>query len=151
MEEYEIREGKEPGMDLITQGTGLSMEDVLLCLEADRQVDSLYATLQGEDGKEIDLLERVQQDGGQYAMGTLHSYGRDEEKEVLLNKMLVGQLLRELPGKERQILVLRFFQNRTQSQVAELLGSSQVKVSRMEKRILKTLREKVLVGNGNIL
>ena len=64
-------------------------------------------------------------------------------QESLLNKMLLEQLLGSLEAKERELIYLRFFQEKTQMQIAGELGISQVQVSRMEKKILKVLRERI--------
>ncbi|WP_067570195.1 RNA polymerase sigma factor SigF [Nocardia acidivorans] len=71
--------------------------------------------------------------------------GAEEPSYRLLeNALAVGPLLRELPARERQMLVWRFFENQTQSQIGERLGVSQMQVSRMLSRTLTTLRERAL-------
>ena len=66
----------------------------------------------------------------------------DTEKEEVLNHMLLGQLLNELGEKERKLIEYRYFREMTQSQVARCLGISQVQVSRLEKKILRQMRER---------
>ena len=66
----------------------------------------------------------------------------DTEKEQLLNHMLLKQLLDTLEPAERELISMRYFQNKTQMEVASLLGISQVQVSRLEKKILLRLRER---------
>ena len=68
--------------------------------------------------------------------------GQDPEKERLLNHMLLEQLIDGLDEKERELIELRYFQDKTQMEVAKRLRISQVQVSRMEKRILLRMREK---------
>ena len=65
------------------------------------------------------------------------------EKEKLLNHMLLEQLLNGLEENERELIRLRYFQDKTQMEVAKKMGISQVQVSRMEKRILLHLRKEV--------
>ena len=60
--------------------------------------------------------------------------------------MLLSQLLEELEKEERQLIYLRYFANKTQTEIGRELGISQVQVSRMEKRILKRMRERVLAS-----
>ena len=67
----------------------------------------------------------------------------DAEKEELLNHMLLEQLLDSLEPGDRDLICMRYFQNKTQTEIAARLGVSQVQVSRLEKRILLKLREKV--------
>ena len=68
--------------------------------------------------------------------------GKDEE-ETLLCQLLLEQLLSSLEPKERRLIMLRFFHDRTQTQVAEELGMSQVQVSRLEKKILQALKKRI--------
>ncbi len=69
--------------------------------------------------------------------------GKDREEDRILDHMVLGSLLNSLDQKERQLIYLRYFANRTQTQVGKELGISQVQVSRMEKRILKQMREQI--------
>ena len=69
--------------------------------------------------------------------------GEDREKEELLNHLLLSQLLDSLDPGDRNLICMRYFQNKTQTEIAARLGVSQVQVSRMEKRILLKLREEV--------
>ena len=71
---------------------------------------------------------------------TMNSY-EEPEKEIVLNKLLVDQLMETLGEKERKVIRMRYFENKTQCQVAECLGMSQVQVSRLERKILFYLRE----------
>ena len=68
--------------------------------------------------------------------------GMDEE-ETLLRQLLLEQLLSSLEPKERRLIVLRFFHDQTQTQVAQQLGMSQVQVSRLEKKILQALKKRM--------
>ena len=68
--------------------------------------------------------------------------GEDAEKEKLLNHMLLKQLLDSLNPQEKNLIRMRYFQNKTQMEVAAVLGVSQVQVSRLEKKILRSLRER---------
>ena len=65
------------------------------------------------------------------------------EKEFVVNRILVEQLLGELNEKERKLITLRYFEEKTQVQAAKELGVSQVQVSRLEKKILLRLRKRV--------
>ena len=65
----------------------------------------------------------------------------DVEKDRLLDHMLLSQLLGELPERDRELIRMRYFQNKTQVEIAGILGISQVQVSRLEKKILREMRE----------
>ena len=68
---------------------------------------------------------------------------RQNEQEAVLNHLVVDQLIRELPQKEQKLIRLRYYQEKTQTEVAKVLGISQVQVSRLEKKILLDMRQKM--------
>ena len=83
------------------------------------------------------LIDQMEGSGGQSAE-------REEpEKEAVLNHILVEQLLETVGERERRLLQLRYYEGKTQCEVAELLSMSQVQVSRLEKKLLLQLRERV--------
>ncbi len=126
-EELEKRSGAEPTMEEIAKETGISAEELVLAMEAVSDVESLSQTVYSGDGSPVLLGDRLPD--------------RRDHSEELLNKMLLKQLLEMLPPDEQRLIMLRYFDDRTQVQVAEELGMTQVQVSRAEKRILKKLRE----------
>lgn len=69
--------------------------------------------------------------------------GKDEENEIT-NRITINCLIEELNDREKDIIKLRFFKNNTQAQVAEKLGISQVQISRIEKKLLLKMREKIV-------
>ncbi|MFR4760891.1 MAG: sigma-70 family RNA polymerase sigma factor, partial [Waltera sp.] len=74
-------------------------------------------------------------------MGSSGAVENDVEKDRLLAQMLLAQLLGELPERDRELIRMRYFQNKTQTEIAGILGISQVQVSRLEKKILREMRE----------
>lgn len=128
--------GREATLEEISGETGISREDIVMAMEANGEVESIYKTIYQSDGRQIQLLDRVD-------ARTPEGSGEDEEKERLLNHMLLEQLLEGLEESERELIRLRYFEEKTQSEVAALLGTSQVQVSRMEKRILLRMRKEV--------
>lgn len=120
----------EPTIQEIAEEAALTVDEVVLALEANAQVDSIYRSVCGNDGKEILLVDQ------------LSAQGADAEEQIM-NRLLVKQLLTKLSETERRLIELRYFQNKTQTLVAKELGISQVQVSRMEKKILLSLREKI--------
>ncbi len=127
-EQYEIRYQKEPTIAQLSAMTGIEIEDVLLATEALRPVESLDSFVGEEESgtRKIDLLKSYK-----------------NEQEQIVNKLLCEEAFRYLDEKEKEILYLRYFENMTQSNVAGRLNMTQVQVSRMEKRILLRLREKL--------
>lgn len=136
--------GREPTLQELEQATGLSTEDIILALEAGVEVESIYKSVFQSDGNEIYLVDQVVNAGGRGTLGKAVSSPDDYEKEELLNHLLLEQLLMTLTKEERRLIMMRYFNNQTQTQVAEVLGISQVQVSRMEKRILRKMREKLI-------
>ena len=81
-----------------------------------------------DDGSEATLLDRMQLTDG-------------SEDTGVVDKILLKELLGQLEARERQLIVLRYFQDKTQSEIARLMGVSQVQISRLENRIISKLRD----------
>ncbi len=135
------RLGREPTLSELARETSLLPEDIVMAMEAGREVESLSSSFQQEDGSEISLADRVVQPRPGAVDCTLQASGEDYEKEGLLNRILLQELLQTLSAGERELIDLRYFQGKTQTQTAARLGLSQVQVSRQEKRILLRLRK----------
>lgn len=121
--------GRDATLEEIASATELSTEDIVMALEANVEVESIYKTVYQSDGNEILLVDRLPE-------------VRDDN-EKMLNNLLLRQLLLELTEEEKRLIDYRYFREMTQVQVAGILGISQVQVSRMEKKILGKMREKV--------
>ncbi|MCI8873051.1 MAG: RNA polymerase sporulation sigma factor, SigF/SigG family [Lachnospiraceae bacterium] len=121
--------GHEPTLQEISDETGFPREEIVMALEANGEVESIDKTYQPESGKESCLADRIPQKG--------------DSHEALLNHMVLEQLLSELGDMERRLIELRYFKDKTQTQVAGELGVSQVQVSRLEKRILLGMRKRI--------
>lgn len=129
------RTGREPQLAEVCKEAGISYEDAVLAIGAAVEVESLSKIVYEGDGKEIQLLDRI---SGQSADGLWE----DTEKNRLLDRILLKQLMEELPEQERYLIRLRYYEDKTQVQIADILGISQVQVSRMEKRILRRMRRR---------
>ena len=137
-------EGREPTLQEIMEETGLSSEEVVLAMEASVEVESIYSAVYQDDGSEVYLVDKVVR-GASGSVGSSMAGvagSGDAEKEKLLDHMLLNQLLDSLEPQERELICMRYFQNKTQMEIAGILGVSQVQVSRMEKKILLRLRER---------
>ena len=126
MERIEKEMGHEASMREISEMTGISAEDIVLAMEANVEVESIYKSVYQSDGNEIFMVDRLPS-------------GKDENENVL-NHMLLEHLLSQLTQEEKELIGLRYFQDKTQMEVARVLGISQVQVSRLEKRILLRMR-----------
>lgn len=120
--------GREPTIEELSAESGLSTEEIVLATEADCRVESIYASVYQNDGSEVTLVDMLGKE--------------DEEKENLLNHMLLQQLMEELSETESQLIRMRYFQDKTQMEVAKRMGISQVQVSRLEKKILLNMRKR---------
>lgn len=138
-EQFRQQKGREPTLEEISELTGLLREEIVQALDSSVEVDSIDRTVQQNDGSEICLLDRI--DSQKQREGR---HGQDSEKEQLLDRVVLEQLLMELPDTERKLIIMRYLQERTQTEVAGILGISQVQVSRLEKKILKRMREKLV-------
>ncbi len=137
-------EGHEPTLQELAAESGLAVEDVVLAMEANVEVESIYSAIYQDDGSEVYLVDKLVR-GRSSAVGSSAAGGcgsEDEEKEKLLNHMLLKQLLDSLEPADRELIHMRYFQDKTQMEIASILGISQVQVSRMEKKILLRMREK---------
>lgn len=136
---------REPTMQELAKEAGLPEEDIVLAMEAAVEVESLYSAVYQDDGSEMYLVDKVVQ-GESGCVGSSLGNGvgscMDVEKDKLLDHMLLKQLLDTLETKEKELIYMRYFQNKTQMEIASILGISQVQVSRLEKKILLRMRER---------
>lgn len=130
-EQLLMERGEEPGVEELSELLGVEPEELVQAMDGSVEVESLQKIVYQGDGEGLSLMDKVEQ-------------GKDEE-ETLLRQLLLEQLLRSLEPKERRLIMLRFFHDRTQTQVAEELGMSQVQVSRLEKKILTALKKRIQV------
>ncbi len=106
----------------------LSEKEINNAKEASNAVESINSKV-GEDGLEL--------------VDTLRS--KDNEQNVLVDRIAIFELINRLSKREREIINLRYFHDKTQTQVAKIMGISQVHVSRIEKKVLSDFKEKLLV------
>ena len=132
--EYIHKNGREPTLEELCELAGVNREDAVLAVGAAAEVESLSRTVYEGDGKEILLIDQM-------AKRTEDDPWEDSEKNQLLDKMLLKQLMEELPEQQRKLILLRYYQDKTQTQIAHEMGMTQVQVSRMEKRILIQMRK----------
>ena len=105
----------------------MGKEEIIAAMEARKPVESIYKEeSNNSDDKGIDLINKIPAD--------------ENEENTIVDKITINELIRGLEPKERQIIVLRFYKNKTQSEVGKMLGISQVQVSRIEKNILSKMR-----------
>jgi len=121
--------GRDPTLEEIEKELGLAKEEIVMALETGAEVESLYKTIYQGDGSPIYLIDKLAE--------------TKDESENLVDKLALKEIIESLDEKEQEIIRLRYFKDRTQTDIARELGISQVQVSRMEKRILKIMRERL--------
>ena len=129
-EAYCQKAGREPTVSELAKESGIAVEDIITALDAGREVESIYKTVYESDGSEVLLVDML---------------GSEGESDEIVNKLLLEKLLGGLDEREKYLIQLRYFENKTQMQVAGKLGMSQVQVSRMEKKVLLRLRQAAAV------
>lgn len=121
------RLGREPTMEELSEELGVEKEELVQAMEAGGEVDSLYRPIHQKEGSEIRLLDKIEE--------------KEKSEDKILDRMILKELLETLNADERRLIWLRYFADRTQSDVGKIMGISQVQVSRMEKRIMENLRK----------
>lgn len=118
---------REPTVSELADALKMGKEEVLLALEAVQFPLSLFETVGNEGEESPRMIDCLQEE--------------DDEESGWLERIDLRDALARLPERERQIILLRYFQDKTQTEVGSLLGLSQVQVSRLERRAVTKLRE----------
>ena len=129
------KQGREPKIQEIAKELNVDLDDVILAMEATNSVESIEGTkhINNKDGKSISLLDTLSTE--------------KNEEETITNKLAIGQLIKDLNDREKEIILLRYYKEKTQAQVAKILGISQVQVSRLERKILENMRRKMTMSH----
>ena len=123
---------REPTIEELAQFSGMDKEEILFALESSASMQYLYEVIHQDDGSPVLLIDKL-------------SENAIEDKNIT-EKLALKEALRNLDTKSRQIIVLRYFKDKTQIQVAKMLGISQVQVSRIEKKVLQEMRKQLDEG-----
>lgn len=135
-EEIMNRTGMEPKLEEISQLLEIDVEEIVASLEANVEVESIHKTIYQNDGNAIYLLDKIAD--------------VEDENETLLDHLVVEELMGQLEETEAKIIKLRYFENKTQTEIAKEIGISQVQVSRMEKKILLKMRQRLTDKKGYV-
>ncbi|MBC7346443.1 MAG: RNA polymerase sporulation sigma factor SigF [Clostridia bacterium] len=132
---YRIREtqerlakelGRDPSVGELAEALSLSREEIVAAMEVLQAPESIHEKVYQDDGDPLYVLDQL---------------ARDEKEATWFDRIALKEVIRQLPPKQRQVIALRFFADRTQVQVAEAMGLSQVQVSRLERQALNTIRK----------
>ncbi len=119
--------GRVPTVAEIAEKLDITPEEVVFAQEASRSLSSIHETVYENDGDPITLLDQI----------------ADQTENKWFDKIALKEAIRHLNERERLIVYLRYYKDQTQSEVAERLGISQVQVSRLEKKILKQIKDQM--------
>ncbi|MCI8384517.1 MAG: SigB/SigF/SigG family RNA polymerase sigma factor [Clostridia bacterium] len=129
--EYFYKKGEEITINQIAKELKTSVEDVVLAMDCVNSVESIEGNTftNQKDGNSICLIETLS--------------NQKNEEEMITNKLTINQLMNSLETRDKEIILLRYYKEKTQAQVAKILGITQVQVSRIERRILGNMRTKL--------
>lgn len=122
-------EGRDAGIAELAEFAGVSVEEAAVALDAVSPISSLSDNVYGEDSKTLDSVIPDRESAA--------------ELENLTDRLSLGQAIKKMPIEWRKIVLLRYYRDMTQQEVAQILGLSQVKVSREEKKIMSFLRQEL--------
>ena len=125
IEEKIKQDGTNPTIDEIAQHFGIEQTEIVFALDATRLPVSLYETTNDADGKQTELIEHIP----------------TEEDKNMIQSIMLKDMLSRLPIREQKIVILRYFRDMTQSEIAKQMGVSQVQISRLENKILEKLKQ----------
>ena len=130
LEEYKIKnDGESPTIENISKNLNIDESDVVVALTSCKATVSLFEKVEDDDsGGGLELIDKISDDG---------------VEEKMIDKIMLKTLIDELPTRDKKIIILRFFKDKTQSETAKALGVSQVQVSRLENKIISALKQKI--------
>lgn len=128
-EKYIMEKNEEPTIDELVTLVGAPKEDIILAIDSMVAPMSIYDAVYNDGGDQIFLLDQLK--------------SKTDDSEDIINKISVSQILNKLSDKERLIIEKRYFNDKTQIELAEELGVSQAQVSRIEKNALERIRNRI--------
>ena len=127
LEKEYLKKGKEASIEEIANEIGVSKEDIVMALESKKPVNSIYENESDEEG--LSLMDKISTNV--------------DEQTLIANKLTISELIENLGEREKQIILLRYFRGKTQTEVAKVMGVNQVQISRIEKRVLELMKRKL--------
>lgn len=126
---YLKEKGREISISEIEKELKVGKEEITLAMDSIKPTISIYEDSYSDEEGGISFLDKISTNV--------------DEQEQLANKLTIKSLIENLEEREREIILLRYYKNKTQMQVAKILGISQVQVSRIEKKILNSMKQKI--------
>ena len=125
--EYITKKGRDIQIEELAKLLKVSKEDIVIAMDSNNTVESIDRKV--NDSDDLTIMDKLKSNV-------------DQEKDIV-NKITIKTLIEGLDEKSKKIIMLRYYRGKTQSQVAELLGVTQVQVSRLEKKILSSMKHKL--------
>lgn len=129
-EQLESRLGRDPTLEELSAASDMEKEELVMIMDSRVEIESLHKVIYQGDGNEISLIDKIPE--------------KENRQDMILNRIFLEEILESLETEERKLIRFRYFQEKTQTEIAGELGISQVQVSRMEKRILEKIRKSFL-------
>lgn len=126
---YLKEKGEEISIMQIAKELKISKEEVAIALDSLRPVASIYEEKYSDDEGGITFFDKLS--------------SQTDEQEILTNKIVIKEMIENLEQRDKELILLRYYKNKTQTEVSKILGVSQVQVSRIEKRILNSMKLKL--------
>lgn len=139
-EELRRKNGREATPCEIAEYINVSGEDVIMAMEASRPVESLYGNSDSSEADSVSLIDKIANNESVSEEQFMLLQDGTGEYEQLLNRITLFEIMRHLTEEEQKIIKLRYYRELTQAAAAKVLGTSQVQISRLEKKILKKMR-----------
>lgn len=127
--EYITKKGEEITVEELARELKVEKEEIVVALESQRTVESIDKNVYDDENGESKISKISNQ---------------KDETTILLNKLCVEELINNLETRDKKIILLRYYKRKTQTEVAKMLEITQVQVSRLEKRILSEMKEKIV-------
>lgn len=125
LDEFYKKEFRKPSLEEIAMHFNMDIADVIFTMDSAKMPISIYTPYSEDENKQAFLLDRYVEDNS----------------DDMIDNMVLKNVLKNLSERDKQIIILRFFRDKTQSEIAKILGVSQVQVSRLENKILQKMRE----------
>ena len=126
-----LKRGKEASIEEIAKEVGVEKEEIVVALESRTPVNSIYENETGDE-EGATILDKL-------------STGVDEQS-LITNKIAVLDLVKNLEGREKQVILLRYYRGKTQTEIASIMNINQVQVSRIERKVLDYMKRKLTEG-----
>lgn len=128
-EKYYKQFGSECDINRLAEIVGVSPEELVLAINANESITSINKTIKNYDGSETSIIEKIE--------------NPKLNPENNIERLNLHFILNKMESVDKKIIKLRYIDNKTQSETGKIMGMSQVSVSRLEKKILKKIRENI--------